>query len=65
MSRATEIVPSEEVRSLSHRLLAVHPLRATDSLQLSAALVWADQNPAGHELVCLDERLRQAARQEG
>ena len=65
LSRAAEIVPSEVVRSLSHRLLAVHPLRAADSLQLSAALVWAEQNPGGHEMVCLDERLRQAARQEG
>jgi predicted nucleic acid-binding protein len=52
------------VRSHALRLLRVHPLRASDSLQLAAALVWAGSPPAG-EIVTLDSRLREAARLEG
>jgi predicted nucleic acid-binding protein len=61
----TEIQPGERVRSIAGRLLLGHPLRAADSLQLGAALVWAGTNPAGHQFVCLDQRLRDAARKEG
>ena len=60
-----EIVPSDAVRRTAGRLLRTHPLRAADALQLSAALVAADHNPASLEMVCLDERLRLAARREG
>lgn len=34
-------------------------------LQLAAALVWAGKAPKGHQFVCLDQRLREAARKEG
>jgi predicted nucleic acid-binding protein len=60
-----EIVPSDAVRRSAERLLRTHPLRAADALQLAAALVAADHNPASLEMVCLDERLRVAARREG
>lgn len=50
---------------MKFRVLLLHPLRAADSLQLAAAFVWANGHPAGHHFVCLDERLRQAAIQEG
>ncbi|HEX9022282.1 MAG TPA: type II toxin-antitoxin system VapC family toxin [Geobacteraceae bacterium] len=60
-----EIEPSEEIRSIAGRLLLNHPLRAADSLQLAAALVWAGNSPKGHHFVCLDQRLREAARKEG
>jgi hypothetical protein len=40
-------------------------LRAADSLQLAAALLWTRGRPAGHDLVCLDERLREVAVSEG
>ena len=60
----TEILPSEELRSTAQRLLRVHALRASDALQLAAALVWAG-TPAGAELVTLDERFAMAARLEG
>jgi hypothetical protein len=40
-------------------------LRATDALQLAAALVWCDETPRGEPFVCLDERLGDAARREG
>lgn len=61
----TEIEPSDEVRAIAGRLLLNHPLRAADSLQLAAALVWAGKSPMGHRFVCLDQRLREAARKEG
>ncbi len=61
----TEVEPTDEVRSHARRLLLRHPLRAADSMQLAAALVWADGNPEQHGFVCLDQRLREAARNEG
>ena len=60
-----EIEPSEDIRDITGRLLLNHPLRAADSLQLAAAIVWADKKPRGHHFVCLDFRLREAARKEG
>ncbi len=60
-----EICPSEEARTLSSRLLLRYPLRAADSLQLAAALIWSGNHPEGFEFVCLDARLRDAAQTEG
>jgi predicted nucleic acid-binding protein len=62
---AETMLPSDNVRLRAQRILATHPLRAADALQLAAALVWSDERPQGESFVCLDERLRQAARQEG
>jgi len=64
-SRWHEIVPSDAVRRTAQRLLRTHALRAADSLQLAAALVAADNNPASLDIVCLDVRLGGAARREG
>jgi predicted nucleic acid-binding protein len=61
----TEIEPTADLRGLAARLLLNHPLRAADAMQLAAALVWSGPRVAGHEFVCLDERLRFAARNEG
>ena len=60
-----EIVPSDSVRRTAERLLRTHPLRSADSLQLAAALIAADHDPATLPMVCLDDRLTQAARREG
>lgn len=60
-----EIVPSDTARNLAHRLLLRHPIRAADSFQLAAALVWAGDRPEDNVIVCLDGRLRNAARAEG
>ncbi len=60
-----EIQPTGSVRERARRLLSSHDLRAADALQLAAALVWAEEQPMGRAFVCLDERLREAARQEG
>lgn len=60
-----EIVPSDAIQRIAERLLRTHPLRATDSLQLAAAIVAADHDPASLAIVSLDERLNAAARREG
>jgi hypothetical protein len=40
-------------------------VRASDALQLSAALVWCKQKPKGRLFVCNDDRLSAAAVQSG
>jgi predicted nucleic acid-binding protein len=60
-----EVPPSEKLRIDSERLLTAHPLSAADALQLAAALHADGGNPAPPTFVCLDDRLRQAARSEG
>jgi hypothetical protein len=60
-----EVLPSDAVRRTAERLLRVHPLRAADSLQLSAAVIAANHDPATLEMVCFDRRLSAAARREG
>ncbi len=60
-----EVQPSQSMRDTSIRLLRVHPLRAADALQLSAAVIAADLAPSTLEVVTLDERLASAARREG
>jgi predicted nucleic acid-binding protein len=60
-----EVLPSDAVRSTAQRLLRVHPLRAADSLQLAAALVASEGDPARLPFVCLDDRLTEAAQREG
>jgi predicted nucleic acid-binding protein len=61
----TEIQPGEILRERALRLVAAHDLRAADALQLAAALVWAEERPAGRIYICLDARLREAARLDG
>lgn len=63
--RWQEIVALEQVRSRAIRILRIHSLGAADSLQLAAALVASDERPEGFSFVCLDARLREAARKEG
>jgi predicted nucleic acid-binding protein len=63
--RWTEIAPLEEVRLLAERLLGVHPLRAADSLQLAAAVIWCNRLPNGRTFISGDEKLLEAAEKEG
>jgi hypothetical protein len=62
---ADVVTPTTRVRERAGRVLAAHALRAGDALQLAAALVWCDESPQGDTFVCLDQRLRDAARREG
>jgi len=61
----SEVQPAEVVRQRAERLLPIHPLRSADAFQLAAALIWAQENPQDHEIVCLDQNLREAAHKEG
>ena len=53
------------VKARAKRLLGLHDLRAADALQLAAALLAVHDDPIGHDFVCLDRRLAEAARREG
>jgi hypothetical protein len=61
----TEIAALGPVRERALRLVATHPLRAVDAMQLGAALVAVMDRPSGHAFVCSDVRLREAAAREG
>ncbi len=61
----TEIAALGQVRERAVRLVATHTLRAADAMQLAAALVATSDRPQGHEFVCTDTRLRDAAAREG
>lgn len=60
-----EIAPSERIREIAVDNLRRFDLRAADAMQLAAALVWAEERPAGHRFVCNDRRLSDAARSLG
>lgn len=60
-----EILPEEEIRNHAERLLARHPLRAADALQLAAALAWCKGYAAGRQFICADRNLSEAAAGEG
>lgn len=61
---AVEMQPTDSVRATARRLVRTHALRASDALQLAAAIAWAG-TPDGHVFVTFDERLADAARLEG
>ena len=63
--RWLEVQPVAMVRTTARRLLRVHPLRAADALQLAAALVASEGDPASLPFVSGDARLRDAATREG
>lgn len=60
-----EIQPSEALRGTAERLVAVHPLRAADALQLAAALLWCQGASTRQGFVTFDRRLREAGYREG
>lgn len=59
-----EVQPGDGIREQALRLLRVHPLRATDALQLAAGVEWSG-TPAHGEFVTFDSRLQIAAHREG
>ena len=64
-NRSAEIGPSQNLRDHALRLVAVHPLRTADALQLAAAVIWREARTANAGFACLDDRLRAAALREG
>ncbi len=66
LSRAwREIVPADPLRDLATRLLDTYELRAADSLQLAAALVWCRETPTRRTFVSADQRLSKSAADAG
>ena len=57
--------PTDDTRLLAMLVSKRHPLKAADSLQIAAALRWCEGETDGTAFVCLDERLRIAALDEG
>jgi len=60
-----EVQPGATLRRTAERLLAVHPLRAADALQLAAALQWCRGQTTDQGFVSFDTRLRETAYKEG
>ena len=60
-----EIEPEDDMRLLAALLSKDYPLKTADALQLAAALRWCEGDTSGIGFVCLDERLRRAASDEG
>jgi uncharacterized protein len=60
-----EIVPSEKVRQIAENLPDAYGLRALDSCQLAAALVWCNEKPNGRLFICDDTKLSIAAQKTG
>ena len=60
-----EISAGDKLRELALDLLNRHPLKAADSFQLAASLIWCDERPARRNFVCADQRLSRAARSVG
>ncbi|HET9209441.1 MAG TPA: hypothetical protein VFR03_03550 [Thermoanaerobaculia bacterium] len=64
-ARGFEVQPTEDLRARALRLLSVHPLKATDALELAAALIWCRERTQGAGFVSLHPPLRLAAAMEG
>jgi predicted nucleic acid-binding protein len=64
-NRWSEITAIDPVRRHAERIIETHPLRAADALQLGAALVAAEDDPAALEFVTLDRQQALAAEREG
>jgi predicted nucleic acid-binding protein len=60
-----ECSPSERVRATARRIVQTHDVRTADAMQVAAATVLSDGEPASLPLVTLDDRLALAARREG
>jgi predicted nucleic acid-binding protein len=60
-----EISPHEQIRNEAERFVDRFPLKAADSFQLAAALVWCLGRPKGRAFLSGDTQLLQTARQLG
>jgi predicted nucleic acid-binding protein len=60
-----EVEPTDGLRLLAMLISRDYHLKAADCLQLAAALRWCEGDAGDREFVCLDERLRRAASEEG
>lgn len=56
-----EVLPNDQVRDLAKQSLDKYSLRAADSLQLAASLIWCEERPSSRNFICGDHRLALAA----
>ena len=61
LSGSLMIPPADAVKESALAQLDRFPLKASDALQLAAALVWCKQSPRGRCFVCNDRQLLTAA----
>ncbi len=60
-----EIQPNSRIKELAKIFPAQHNMKAADSLQLAAALVWCNEKPRGKDFVSGDEHLIKIAQTVG
>ncbi len=60
-----EILPNDKMREIAELLPDAYGLRALDSFQLAAALIWCREKPKNRVFVCDDVRLTAAALKTG
>ena len=56
-----EIQPVPRIKELARNFPARHKMKAADSLQLAAALVWCNEQPKGRDFISGDEKLIKVA----
>ena len=61
LSGCLTIPPTDAVKELAFVQLDRFPLKASDALQLAAALIWCKQIPRGRRFICNDRQLLSAA----
>lgn len=60
-----EIITGDKLYSIAAELPDTYGLRALDSFQLAASLVWCKEKPKGRLFICDDTRLSEAAQKVG
>jgi predicted nucleic acid-binding protein len=60
-SQAHIIKPEDKILEIASTIPSAHNLRALDSFQLAAALVWCREKPKNRPFICADVRLGKAA----
>lgn len=60
-----EIQPNSRIKELARTFPAQYKMKAADSLQLAAALVWCKEKPKGKDFVSGDEHLIKVAQTVG
>lgn len=60
-----EIITGDKLHTIAAALPDTYSLRALDSFQLAAALVWCKEKPKGRLFVCDDARLNEVAQKAG
>ncbi len=57
----TEIQPESRIKELARTFPSKYKMKAADSLQLAAALVWCKEQPKGKDFISGDEKLIKVA----